>query len=142
MRTDAETNQTNRTIAAQLLAAKLTEPMRRALLSAQPTVGDVTWDTVSDYCPGHESLGGGSMMESVYCEPVDVCHDARVRYEADHAPDPDVLHVEVNQDHKVATVVALMARGLCLDGRAENGHKLTDLGYSVHVVLKAQKGDG
>jgi hypothetical protein len=143
MRTTAEANQTNRAIAAQLLAAKLTEPMRRALLSAQPTeLNQPEWDYVADYCPGHESLRGDSMGASVHCPVDSPCPEAQAAYNADRAPDPDFLHIDVTDTVKVATVVALMQRGLCLDGRTGNDHKLTDLGYDVHAYLQAMRADG
>lgn len=140
MRTPEQSNASRLALRAQLLTAELSPAMRTALLAAKPTVDETTWDSVNDYCPGHESLGGGSMMESVYCEPSDYCHQAQCRYEADHEPDPDVLHVPLGDAVKLTTVVALMKRAICLDGRAENGHRLTELGYAVHAHLKAQEG--
>lgn len=139
MRSKTEANQTNATISAQLIAAKLSEPMRRALLSAQPTVGEPEWDVVADYCTGHEVLRADYMGRSFYCEGSQVCHQAREAYKADREPDPDVLHIEINHNNKIGTVVALMDRGICLDGQRGNDHQLTDLGYQVHAILKAQQ---
>jgi hypothetical protein len=62
---------------------------------------------------------------------------------ADDAGQPsDELYIPLSYDARVATVVALMSRGLCLDGRAGNDHRLTDLGYDVHIYLEAMRADG
>lgn len=143
MRTKEQAAATRAKLRAQLAAADLSEPMRRAMLTAQGTVLDQPeWDTPADYCTGHESLRGDLMGASFYCEGSTVCHQAMEAYKADREPDPDVLHIEVDERVKVATVVALMKRGLCLDGRAGNDHKLTVLGRNVYDVLKARRGSG
>lgn len=143
MRTKEQVAATQAALRAQLMAAELTEPMRRALLSAQPTqLNQPDWDYVSDYCPGHESLRGDAMGMSVFC-PIDKpCKEAQDAYDADRAPHPHVLHIDVNEANKIATVVALLKRGICLDGRIGNDHKLTDLGYAVLAVLQAASKDG
>ena len=142
-RSPEQANATNNALRAQLLAADLTPAMRRAVLAARPTeLNQPEWDHVSDYCPGHESLRGDRMGASDYCPPERPCAEALAAFRADRAPDPDVLHIEANMDVKIGTVVALMARGVCLDGRAGNDHKLTDLGYDVHAYLQAMRADG
>lgn len=133
--------QANLAIRAQLLAAELTPAMRVAVLSAQPTELDQPqWDDAADYCTGHESLRGDLMGASFFCEGPQVCHQAREAYKADREPDPDMLHIEQTDDVRVATIVAVMQRGICLDGRPGSDHRLTDLGHQVWLALKAQEG--
>lgn len=143
MRTAEQANQSNDAIQAQLLAAQLSEPMRRALLTAGGMVNrdDLTGETVLDYCPGHESLAGAHMGTSVLCEQP--CAEAVAAYRAERTPDPDDLHVRVTDGVGVATVIALTARGILaqepvFDEFNQPQRALTDLGYRVHSVLKVQ----
>lgn len=149
MRTPEQTRTTQQAIRAQLMAAQLTEPMRRAMLTAQGTVNrdDLTGDTVADYCPGHESLRGDSMGASDYCEGTPVCVQAVDAYRAERTPDPDVLHVRKDDTVKIGTVCALVDRGLLerqpvLDEYGTPQHVLTDLGYAVLAVLQATSKSG
>lgn len=149
MRTPEQTKATQQALRAQLLAAQLTEPMRRAMLAAQGTVNrdDLTGDTVADYCPGHESLRGDRMGASDYCDGTPACSQAVDAYRAERTPDPDVLHVRKSDTVKIGTVCALLDRGLLerspiLDEFGTPQHVLTDLGYDVHTYLVAMRADG
>lgn len=139
MRTAEQVNATQQALNAQLTAAALTEPMRRAILAAQAAPAEPEWDQPADYCQGHESLRGDLMGASDYCESWQVCEQAREAYEADHAPDPDRLAILAGKPHQIGTIVALIHRGLCstLMYAEANYFELTDLGVQVFEVLKA-----
>jgi hypothetical protein len=149
MRTAEQANATQEALAAQLLAAQLTEPMRHALLAAQGTVNrdDLNGDTVADYCPGHEVLRGDYMGRSFYCEGTRVCKQAVDAYRAERTPDHDVLHVRKSDTVKVGTVCALIDRRLLenaptFDEFGTPQHVLTDKGMATYQVLKSRQESG
>lgn len=125
----------------ELLAEELSTHMRAALLTAEAAPPEPEWDYPADYCTGHESLRGDMMGATQYCEGDNVCHQAREAYAADRQVDPGRLVIVKSDTVKLATVVALLARGLVGPlMRAEvNYNPLTELGVAVLDVLKAQR---
>jgi hypothetical protein len=123
----------------QAILSTLSPAMRRALLTATPLWDDPEWDSVADYCEGHESLNGADMGRTVMCEQDPICADAWARYHADRQPDPDRKVVTISADVTIGTVVALIGRGLvehAVNSRTRD-HELTDRGLCVLHALKA-----
>lgn len=123
----------------QAVLSTLSPVMRRALLTAVPAEPEPEWDTVADYCQGHESLRGDLMGASQYCEGEQVCRQAREAYKTDREPDHDQLFITISPDVTIGSVVALIGRGLCetAAGQSLRKHELTERGMAVFHHLKA-----
>lgn len=126
------------------ILSTLSPAMRRALLSAKPLREEPEWDTLADYCPGHEPEPGRDhvMGETVYCEGNNVCHQARVAYDRDRDPDPDRKVITISPDVTIGTVVALIGRSLVepAANTRTRDHELTDLGLCIrHVLVDLQE---